>query len=26
MMPHPERSIDQLLGGVDGQGIFQSLL
>lgn len=26
MMPHPERSIDQLLGGVDGQAIFQSLL
>ena len=26
MMPHPERSIDQLLGGVDGQDIFQSLL
>ena len=26
IMPHPERSIDQLLGGVDGQGIFQSLL
>ena len=26
MMPHPERSIDKLLGGEDGAGIFQSLL
>ena len=26
MMPHPERSIDKLLGGIDGEGIFQSLL
>ena len=26
MMPHPERVIDSLLGGIDGEGIFQSLL
>ena len=26
MMPHPERVIDTLLGGIDGEGIFQSLL
>jgi phosphoribosylformylglycinamidine synthase I len=26
MMPHPERVIDQLLGGTDGQEIFKSLL
>ena len=26
MMPHPERAIDSLLGGIDGEGIFQSLL
>ena len=26
MMPHPERAIDQLLGGVGGQEIFRSLL
>jgi phosphoribosylformylglycinamidine synthase subunit PurQ / glutaminase len=26
MMPHPERVIDQLLGGTDGQEIFRSLL
>ena len=26
MMPHPERVIDQILGGIDGQEIFKSLL
>ena len=26
MMPHPERVIDSLLGGIDGEVIFQSLL
>jgi len=26
MMPHPERVIDSLLGEIDGEGIFQSLL
>jgi len=26
MMPHPERAIDPLLGGVDGLGIFKSVL
>ena len=26
MMPHPERVIDQILGGTDGQEIFKSLL
>jgi phosphoribosylformylglycinamidine synthase I len=26
MMPHPERVVDSLLGGIDGEGIFQSLL
>ena len=26
MMPHPERSIDKLVGGLDGLGIFESLL
>jgi len=25
-MPHPERVIDQLLGGTDGQEIFKSLI
>lgn len=25
MMPHPERVVDALLGGVDGRGIFESL-
>ena len=26
MMPHPERCADPLLGNIDGQSIFQSLL
>jgi phosphoribosylformylglycinamidine synthase I len=26
MMPHPERVVDTLLGGIDGESIFQSLL
>jgi len=26
MMPHPERVVDSLLGRIDGEGIFQSLL
>ena len=26
MMPHPERVVDQILGGTDGQEIFKSLL
>lgn len=26
MMPHPENLIDQLLGGTDGRGLFQSVL
>jgi len=26
MMPHPERCCDPLLGGVDGELIFRSLL
>ena len=25
MMPHPERAVDELVGGVDGRGIFESL-
>jgi phosphoribosylformylglycinamidine synthase subunit PurQ / glutaminase len=26
MMPHPERCIDELLGGTDGKLIFQSIV
>jgi phosphoribosylformylglycinamidine synthase len=26
MMPHPEDLIDPLLGGVDGRGLFESIL
>ncbi len=26
LMPHPENLIDQLLGGIDGRGLFESLL
>ena len=26
MMPHPERCVENILGGTDGSGIFQSLL
>jgi phosphoribosylformylglycinamidine (FGAM) synthase-like amidotransferase family enzyme len=26
MMPHPERAAEQVLGSVDGLGIFKSLL
>jgi phosphoribosylformylglycinamidine synthase I len=26
MMPHPERAVDPLLGGIDGLALFQSLL
>ena len=26
MMPHPERSVENILGGTDGSGIFQSLI
>ena len=26
MMPHPERCVEDILGGTDGSGIFQSLL
>ncbi len=26
MMPHPERAVDGLTGGTDGQGLFRSLL
>ncbi|HWA89527.1 MAG TPA: phosphoribosylformylglycinamidine synthase subunit PurQ [Rhizomicrobium sp.] len=26
LMPHPERVVDPLLGGVDGKGLFQSLI
>jgi len=25
-MPHPERCIENILGGTDGSGIFQSLI
>jgi phosphoribosylformylglycinamidine synthase len=25
-MPHPERVVDPLLGGTDGQALFQSLI
>jgi len=26
MMPHPERCVENILGGTDGSGIFQSLI
>jgi phosphoribosylformylglycinamidine synthase len=26
MMPHPENLIDPLVGGIDGRGLFESLL
>ena len=26
MMPHPERAVDELLGGADGLKIFQSIV
>jgi phosphoribosylformylglycinamidine synthase len=25
-MPHPERVCDPILGGIDGRGIFQSMI
>ena len=26
MMPHPERAVDELLGGADGLKVFQSIV
>ena len=26
LMPHPENLIDPLVGGIDGRGLFESLL
>ena len=26
MMPHPERAVDELLGGADGLKLFQSIV
>ncbi len=26
MMPHPERAVDELLGGAEGLKVFQSIL
>jgi phosphoribosylformylglycinamidine synthase len=26
MMPHPERVCEEILGGIDGRGIFQSMI
>jgi phosphoribosylformylglycinamidine synthase len=26
MMPHPENLIDDLVGGTDGRGLFESLM
>jgi phosphoribosylformylglycinamidine (FGAM) synthase-like amidotransferase family enzyme len=26
MMPHPERVCEEITGGVDGRGIFQSMI
>ncbi|MCH7563194.1 MAG: phosphoribosylformylglycinamidine synthase subunit PurQ, partial [Gemmatimonadetes bacterium] len=26
MMPHPERAVEEILGSVDGLGIFEALL
>ena len=26
LMPHPERVVDETLGGTDGRGLFQSLI
>ena len=26
MMPHPENLIDPLVGGIDGRGLFESLI
>jgi phosphoribosylformylglycinamidine synthase len=26
MMPHPERAVDELLGGADGLKMFQSIV
>jgi phosphoribosylformylglycinamidine synthase len=26
MMPHPERAVEEILGSVDGLGVFEALL